>query len=275
MTQLLALLGVTAAVLALTGLAKHFLIASPRLPTWPAYAFTGMVGSPIRETARAVVCLCMGFKLTRIALYKRSDADGTLGYVDYTFFPGPLSYMGRALEGLAPCAVGCVLLCLLTGIAYDVPAPPQNPLDILVWIPSAMQEILWSLWTEADSDPLSLLIITGLFLVSLHAVPTLTDLHRLSYGLITFTPIAAFIGALLWFIRSAHFPYIEGLFIQIERWLVPWTFEAVQWIAVSSLMLCVAAVLSALLFVVIPTLAVALWHKLTRKPVANPEAIEP
>ncbi|GGM32787.1 hypothetical protein ACFQDN_22460 [Pseudomonas asuensis] len=166
-------------------------------------------------------------------------------------------------------------MCLLTGIAYDVPAPPQNSIDILVWIPEALTEILWSLWTEADSDPLSLLIITGLFLVSLHAVPTLTDLHRLSYGLITFTPIALFIGALLWFIRPAHFPYIEGLFIQVERWLVSWTVEAMQWIAVSNLMLCVAAVLSALLFVVIPTLAFSVWHKLTRKPVANPEAVEP
>ncbi|GGM32777.1 hypothetical protein ACFQDN_22455 [Pseudomonas asuensis] len=102
MTPLLALLSATAAVLALTGLAKHFLIASPRLPTWPAYAFTGMVGSPIRETARAIVCLYMDFKLTRIALYKRSDIDGTLGHVDYTFFSGPLSYMGRVLEGLRP-----------------------------------------------------------------------------------------------------------------------------------------------------------------------------
>lgn len=269
----LAPLVATLLIVVAAALAKHLLLARPGLPTWPAYARTGLVGSPVRELARALVCVFTGLRITHLRLYARNDADGTLGRLHYAYFPTALGYLGRTLEGLAPYAAGCLLLGLGTDLGLWVDAPPANWTQLAGWLPAALSAVLHGLLGMPGQGTPALLLLVGVLLVALHALPTPGDLRRMGHGLLMAVPLGLFVGALLWLVREARFPYVEGLFRRLEDSLLPALHNAVAWLAVTGLALVVAAALAALLGVLLPTLLGALLRRLLprRTGSANPE----
>lgn len=267
---LLAPLAATLLIVAAVALAKHLLIAQPGRPTWPAYARTGLIGSPVRELARTLVCLFTGLRITHVRLYLRNDEDGTLGQLHYRYFPTALSYLGRSLEGMAPYAAGCLLLVLGTELGQWVSAPPVHGSQLPGWLATVLTEVAYGLLDMAGQGPVALLTLIGVLLVALHALPTAGDLRRMGHGLLMGVPLLLFAGALLWLVRQARFPYLDALFLRLDASLLPALHTSVSWLAVTGLALALAAILGALLGVVLPTLLGALLRRLVRRRVAPP-----
>ena len=81
-----------------------------------AILVTGIVGTPLHETAHWLGCKLFGFEVLDVELFRpiASKADGILGYVKYSYSnTGIWSRIGCFITGMAPMILGSVFMILI------------------------------------------------------------------------------------------------------------------------------------------------------------------
>ena len=115
---------------------------------------TGLIGTPIHETAHALLCLVFFHKIEEVKFFQVSD-DGVLGYVNHSYNKKNLyQVMGNYFIGVAPLFVGAIIILILTSL----------------FIPNSYNSIEDSIIAFSANSEFSLSIIKDLFLLSISII---------------------------------------------------------------------------------------------------------
>ena len=72
---------------------------------------TGIIGTPVHETAHALMCILFGHKINEIKFFQIDEENGVLGYVRHSYNRRNLyAVLGNYFIGVAPILAGCAIL---------------------------------------------------------------------------------------------------------------------------------------------------------------------
>ena len=115
---------------------------------------TGLIGTPIHETAHALLCLLFFHKIEEVKFFQVSD-DGVLGYVNHSYNKKNLyQVMGNYFIGVAPLFVGAIIILILTSL----------------FIPNSYNTIEDSIIAFSANTEFSLGMIKNLFVLSFSSI---------------------------------------------------------------------------------------------------------
>ncbi|MFC6674128.1 hypothetical protein [Marinobacterium aestuariivivens] len=142
---------------------------------------TGIIGTPVHETAHAVTAILFGMKVTEIAFFKPDPVSQTLGYVTYQYNPSYFIHrLGMLFTGLAPLFAGAYLVYWFFSVTH---LPNLHGFFVL-----SDQRMLAEIGTlralgqwaftmvECITSWDAVLAILGAMMVGLHATPSVADL---------------------------------------------------------------------------------------------------
>lgn len=74
---------------------------------------TGLIGTPVHESAHAIMCILFMHKIKEIKFFQIDEETGVLGYVNHSYNPkNKYAVLGNYFIGVAPILAGCAILSL-------------------------------------------------------------------------------------------------------------------------------------------------------------------
>ena len=143
--------------------------------TTRVYRITGYIGVPIHELAHALVCVVFGMRITKVSFYRYNSETGAMGQVSFKYSPYSMGHaLGLALQGVAPMLAGAAIVYLVLGIQADVPDAAGQ--SLFQWISGTAGSTVTAARTLATEGLLGALLVLFLLSVSMHCIPSRTDI---------------------------------------------------------------------------------------------------
>lgn len=142
---------------------------------------TAIVGTPVHESAHAIMATLFGMRVTGMSFYKPDHSSGQLGYVIYRFIPyHPIHNIGIFFTAIAPLIAGAYLTYWLFNLA-GIPNL-QNYLSLvgyedLFHVKTFRGITDWAGAVLSASASWSGLAVLAATLIGLHATPSVIDMR--------------------------------------------------------------------------------------------------
>ena len=212
---------------------------------------TGFIGTPIHESAHALMCLVFGHKIVEIKFFQMNSSDGTLGYVSHSYNPKNLwQRLGNLFIGVAPILVGAGVLCLL--LYLMLPEMFTKVIDILINIDiggepiGALKSIGKSfavMFGYIDHWQWWLFLLVGSF-IALHMTLSDADTKGALIGVIFFLIIFLVVDVLLVLINPALLSKFTGGIPVFGNFMI---FFFCIFLVIALTLLCIAKILAKVL----------------------------
>lgn len=220
---------------------------------WSVYKITGLVGTPIHETAHAIACILFGLKITGAALYAPDRATGRMGYVNFMYRPSSTwQQFGCMVQGVAPLIMGGTIVSLILDGGLIAPRPAQEG-QFWSWIYLAGHETIGSTIDYAAQGLPQALLALLLVVISMHAIPSVQDVKIGLHGFLMILVPILFITAAIYFSPLYGFDNTTALrIVEALSWIV---MGGMWWLLYAACSVVTLAVSGSLFFILLPALA--------------------
>lgn len=80
---------------------------------------TSIIGTPVHEMGHALMCIIFGHRITKVVLWQKRSASGTLGFVSHTYNPKNIyQQLGNIFIGVGPIFSGLAVLTLVLHLCF-------------------------------------------------------------------------------------------------------------------------------------------------------------
>lgn len=143
-----------------------------------AIIITGMIGTPIHETAHLIAAVGFGFRVHRVSFFSPDPGSQTLGYVDFSYRKTLIGRIGVFWVGIAPLVAGVIVSDLILSAAgFRTLTDSDQFLNI-----SAVTQWLTLNFQLQDFQVQHYLAVIVLICVGAHSTPSSADLRCCASG---------------------------------------------------------------------------------------------
>lgn len=237
------------------------------------YSITGIVGTPIHELAHAAACSLFGMRIIQMKLYSPNRETGTLGYVSFAYNPhSTLHSIGLVVQGIAPLLMGYAIFIVLIpwGAA---PKPLLSFMELTTASPTYMQALSGAsalLIGNLMDGPRGFLWFLIALLIGMHAIPSWADIRIAAKGMFTLLALAIGFSALSQIDLSFLPPGVRDAIYVILGLLLKGFFWSLEQLTYAVTLVTTVAVTGITIFLVLPCLAIKVFHLIRGTPQLAP-----
>ncbi len=188
---------------------------------------TGAIGTPLHESAHALMCLLFGHKIVEIKFFQINSDDGCLGYVKHTYNPKNIyCRIGNFFIGVAPIVCISAVLYLLAyvllpGFVSDI-AVSVGAVDSAAGWGDAFISVLSSVpafFLYAATWQWWVFVLVGIFL-ALHMTLSKPDIQGAWSGILLLLVAVLIADAILGLVSPTLLSSFTAAVMKIGSWLL-------------------------------------------------------